>query len=184
MAICSRPWGGRTTASPPIAARSTPIRGSAKSGGGLANLKTIRFGAEDRAAMESALVAAEPDANARADDRLHLHFALGKAYDDAAEHERPSAIMARATRSAQSQLGYRAPKPALRSDAIIATCTAEFFASRAESGDPAPDPIFILGMPRAGSTLIEQISRAIGDRGHDGTARHPRARARPRPRDI
>ncbi|RYD39906.1 MAG: tetratricopeptide repeat protein, partial [Sphingomonadales bacterium] len=53
----------------------------------LANLKTIRFDAGDRAAMEAALVAAEPDSEARADDRLHLHFALGKAYDDAAEHE-------------------------------------------------------------------------------------------------
>src|SRR3546814_17348414 len=53
----------------------------------LANLKTIRFGAEERAEMETALDAAEPDSDARADDRLHLHFALGKAYDDAREYE-------------------------------------------------------------------------------------------------
>ena len=123
----------------------------------LANLKTIRFGAEDRAAMESALVAAEPDANARADDRLHLHFALGKAYDDAAEHEPAFRHYGAGNAIRSSQLGYRAAETSAAVDAIIATCTAEFFASRAESGDPAPDPIFILGMPRAGSTLIEQI---------------------------
>src|SRR3546814_20247581 len=52
----------------------------------LANLKTIRFGADARAAMEAALVAAEPHGDARADDRLHLHFALGKAYDDAGQY--------------------------------------------------------------------------------------------------
>ena len=123
----------------------------------LANLKTIRFGAEDRAAMEAALVAAEPDANARADDRLHLHFALGKAYDDAAEHEPAFRHYGAGNAIRSSQLGYRAAETSAAVDAIIATCTAEFFASRAEAGDPAPDPIFILGMPRAGSTLIEQI---------------------------
>src|SRR3546814_5522242 len=47
----------------------------------LANLKTIRFGAEERAEMETALDAAEPDSDARADDRLHLHFApIGRAH--------------------------------------------------------------------------------------------------------
>ena len=123
----------------------------------LANLKTIRFGAEDRAAMEAALVAAEPDSDARADDRLHLHFALGKAYDDAAEHEPAFHHYAAGNAIRSAQLGYRAAETSAAVDAIIAACTPEFFASRAGAGDPAPDPIFILGMPRAGSTLIEQI---------------------------
>jgi len=123
----------------------------------LANLKTIRFDAEDRAAMEAALVAAEPDRDARADDRLHLHFALGKAYDDAAEHESAFRHYAAGNAIRSAQLGYRAVETSAAVDAIIAACTPEFFASRAGAGDPAPDPIFILGMPRAGSTLIEQI---------------------------
>jgi tetratricopeptide (TPR) repeat protein len=123
----------------------------------LANLKTIRFGAEDRAAMEAALVAAEPDGDARADDRLHLHFALGKAYDDATEHEPAFRHYAAGNAIRSTQLGYRAAETSAAVDAIIAACTPEFFASRAGTGDPAPDPIFILGMPRAGSTLIEQI---------------------------
>ena len=123
----------------------------------LANLKTIRFDAEDRAAMETALVTAEPEAEARADDRLHLHFALGKAYDDIAEHEPAFRHYAAGNAIRSAQLGYRAAETTAAVDAMIAACTPEFFASRAGAGDPAPDPIFILGMPRAGSTLIEQI---------------------------
>jgi predicted Zn-dependent protease len=123
----------------------------------LANLKTIRFDTGDRAAMEAALVEAEPDSEARADDRLHLHFALGKAYDDAAEHEPAFRHYAAGNAIRSGQLGYRATETSAAVDAIIAACTPEFFAARADAGDPAPDPIFILGMPRAGSTLIEQI---------------------------
>lgn len=123
----------------------------------LANLKTIRFDAADRAAMEAALVAAEPDSEARADDRLHLHFALGKAYDDVAEHEPAFRHYAAGNAIRSAQLGYRAAETTAAVDAIIAACTPKFFASRADAGNPTLDPIFILGMPRAGSTLIEQI---------------------------
>ncbi len=123
----------------------------------LANLKTVRFAEADRQAMEAALAAAVPADAAREDDRLHLHFALGKAYDDARDHgaafrhyEAGNAIRA-------GQLGYDAADTRAVVDAAIATCTAGFFAERAGQGDPSPDPVFILGMPRAGSTLIEQI---------------------------
>ena len=123
----------------------------------LANLKTIRFGAEERAEMEGALDAAEPGSDARADDRLHLHVALGKAYDDAGEHEPAFRHYAAGNAIRSAQLGYRAAETSKTVDAIIAVCTPDFFAARADAGNPAPDPIFILGMPRAGSTLIEQI---------------------------
>lgn len=123
----------------------------------LANLKTIRFDAADRAAMEAALVVAEPESEARADDRLHLHFALGKAYNDVAEHEPAFRHYAAGNAIRAGQLGYRAAETTAAVDAMIAAFTSEFFASRADAGDPTPDPIFILGMPRAGSTLIEQI---------------------------
>ncbi|HKX90542.1 MAG TPA: sulfotransferase, partial [Sphingopyxis sp.] len=135
----------------------------------LANLKTIRFDADDRKAMEAALVvaepknmpaalaAADPEGDARADDRLHLHFALGKAYDDVAEHEPAFRHYTAGNAIRAGQLGYRAAETSAMVDAIIAACTPEFFASRTGAGDPAPDPVFILGMPRAGSTLIEQI---------------------------
>ncbi|QCB53384.1 tetratricopeptide repeat protein [Sphingopyxis sp. PAMC25046] len=123
----------------------------------LANLKTIRFGPEERAAMEAALVATKPQGDARADDRLHLHFALGKAYDDDREYEPAFRHYVAGNAIRSGQLGYRAVETSAAVDAIIAACTPEFFDARADAGDPAPDPIFILGMPRAGSTLIEQI---------------------------
>jgi tetratricopeptide (TPR) repeat protein len=125
----------------------------------LANLKTIRFDADDRAAMETALddIDVGADGEARADDRLHLHFALGKAYDDSADHEPAFRHYAAGNAIRSAQLGYRASETGAAVDAIIAACTPEFFAARADAGDPAPDPVFILGMPRAGSTLIEQI---------------------------
>jgi predicted Zn-dependent protease len=123
----------------------------------LANLKTIRFGADDRAAMKAALIAAEPAGEERAEDRLHLHFALGKACDDAGEAEPAFCHYVAGNEIRAAQLGYDAADTSALVDVAVATCTADFFAARTTMGDPAPDPIFILGMPRAGSTLIEQI---------------------------
>ncbi|WP_137754354.1 tetratricopeptide repeat-containing sulfotransferase family protein [Sphingopyxis sp. L1A2A] len=123
----------------------------------LANLKTIRFDAADCAAMETALAAIDPGDAARGDDRLHLHFALGKAYDDVGDAEPAFRHYAAGNAIRAGQLGYDAADTSAIVDAAVAICTAEFFAARADMGDPAPDPIFILGMPRAGSTLIEQI---------------------------
>lgn len=123
----------------------------------LANLKTIRFDAADRAAMETALVDAEPAGETRADDRLHLHFALGKAYDDAAEYADAFRHYDAGNAIRAAQLGHEAAETTAIVDAALATFTEAFFVAHHALGDPAPDPIFILGMPRAGSTLIEQI---------------------------
>src|SRR3546814_4185594 len=91
--------------------------------------------------METALDAAEPDSDARADDRLHLHFALGKAYDDAREYEPAFRHYAAGNAIRSGQLGYRAAETSAAVDAIIAACTPQFFAARAGTGDPAPDPV-------------------------------------------
>ena len=119
----------------------------------LANLKSVTFTAADLAAMEAALeTAAKTD-----DDRLHLHFALGKAQEDAAQiapayhhYEAGNAIRA-------AQLRYDPSAIEGLVDETIARIDAPFLAARAGAGNPAPDPIFVLGMPRSGSTLIEQI---------------------------
>ena len=121
----------------------------------LANLKTIRFDAADRAAMTAALAAIDPADAARDDDRLHLHFALGKALDDAGEAGASFAHYAAGNAIRAGQLGYDADETSALVGRIIARCDAASFARA--GGDPAPDPIFILGMPRAGSTLIEQM---------------------------
>ncbi|WP_428685796.1 tetratricopeptide repeat-containing sulfotransferase family protein [Sphingopyxis sp.] len=123
----------------------------------LANLKTIRFEANDRAAMEEALVATPAGDPARDEDRLHLHFALGKAYDDAGEAEPAFRHYAAGNAIRAGQLDYSAAETSTTADRAIAAFSADLFAARSGYGDPSPDPVFILGLPRAGSTLVEQI---------------------------
>ncbi len=118
----------------------------------LANLKTVRFDAGDVAAMEQALATAALEA----DDRLHLHFALGKAMHDASRAEEAFTHYAEGNAMRLEQQPYRPGEITSFVDRCIATFTAEAFAERA-GGCEAPDPIFIVGMPRAGSTLVEQI---------------------------
>jgi tetratricopeptide (TPR) repeat protein len=119
----------------------------------LANLKTVRFDDADLAAMRAAL---ETDSLSD-DDRLHLYFALGKAYDDRQEAETAFGHYAQGNAIRHRQLDYDPGVVSAHVDKIIAAFTPQFLASRAGQGDPSPDPVFILGMPRAGSTLIEQI---------------------------
>lgn len=119
----------------------------------LANLKAARFEEADIAAMEAALAASD----LADDDRLHLHFALGKAQEDAAQPAPAFTHYAEANRIRAAQLAYDpAPMEALVA-AGVEQLDAGFFAARAGQGDPAPDPVFVLGMPRSGSTLVEQI---------------------------
>ncbi|WEK41724.1 MAG: sulfotransferase [Candidatus Sphingomonas colombiensis] len=119
----------------------------------LANLKTVRFDDADIAAME----AGRGTQGLAEDDALHLDFALGKALEDRGQADRAFAHYAAGNAARRGQLGYDASVIAGRVDASIELLTPAFFAERAGWGCPAPDPIFILGMPRAGSTLIEQI---------------------------
>jgi Tfp pilus assembly protein PilF len=119
----------------------------------LANLKTIRFDDADIAAMEAAL--AQPDVST--EDRFHLDFALGKAYEDRSQAEAACRHYAAGNALRRTTVHYDADETTRFVDDSIATFTAELFATRDEQGCPAPDPIFILGMPRAGSTLIEQV---------------------------
>ncbi len=120
----------------------------------LANLKSIRFGAADIEALERALGAGKRLTD---DDRLHLHFALGKAHEDAAAPEPAYRHYAAGNAIRAQQLRYD-PGPV---EALVAAATERlderFFAARQGQGDPGPDPIFIIGMPRSGSTLVEQI---------------------------
>ncbi len=119
----------------------------------IANLKTAKLGADDRAAMLAALDTPE----ATPDDRFHLHFALGKALDDGGEGAAAFAHYAEANRLRREALPYEAAETSRAVDREIARFDAAFFAARAGQGCAAPDPLFIIGMPRAGSTLIEQI---------------------------
>jgi tetratricopeptide (TPR) repeat protein len=119
----------------------------------LANLKTIRFGEEDMAAMQSSLGAEGLDE----EDRFHLHFALGKAFEDQGQPEASFAHYAEGNRLRRAMIDHDPADIHSHVERSIALFTPEFFAERDGEGSPAPDPIFILGMPRAGSTLVEQI---------------------------
>lgn len=118
----------------------------------LANLKTVKFSDEDVAAMEAAL-AGDPGH----EDALHLHFALGKAYADRHEVEASFRHYERGNALRSEELGYEPETITALVDRTIEVLTPEFLAAHAGVGDPSPDPIFILGLPRAGSTLLEQI---------------------------
>lgn len=119
----------------------------------IANLKSVKLGEADIGAMETAL----NDPAASIEDRFHLHFALGKALDD---NKRPAEAFdhyAAGNALRRSVLPYDARETSRSVDAMISVLQPQLLAARAGQGCAAPDPIFIVGLPRAGSTLIEQI---------------------------
>jgi tetratricopeptide (TPR) repeat protein len=119
----------------------------------LANLKTYRFTDEELAVMRTQ-EAAQATSTV---DRYHLCFALGKALEDGGDYSESFGYYARGNALKHDECGYdsRAFERAVgRQKAVF---TREFLDSRRGSGCPRPDPIFIVGLPRAGSTLIEQI---------------------------
>ncbi len=118
----------------------------------LANLKTVKFTAEDVAAMEQALGAPKLGD----EDRFHLDFALGKAMHDAGRIDDAFRHYSAANALRLKSQPYERGKVSKTVDRCIAQFTAAAFAERS-GGCAAPDPIFIVGMPRAGSTLVEQI---------------------------
>jgi hypothetical protein len=92
-----------------------------------------------------------------ADDRLHFEFALGKALEDAASYEESFAHYAVGNAIRREHHRHNADEHTAYVRRSKALYTTDFFAARAGAGAPASDPIFILGLPRAGSTLLEQI---------------------------
>jgi tetratricopeptide (TPR) repeat protein len=119
----------------------------------LANLKTYRFSDADVLAIRQAL--AREDLSE--DDRMHFEFALGKALEDAASYEESFAHYAAGNALRRRQHGYDAEELSRFVQRSKQLFTRQFFAERAGAGVEARDPIFIVGLPRAGSTLIEQI---------------------------
>jgi tetratricopeptide (TPR) repeat protein len=119
----------------------------------LANLKTHRFTASDIEAMQHQLDGDALDA----EDRFHIHFALGKAQEDAAQYEDSYRHYAAGNQQRRAMIDYSADRTTVTVDRMISLFSPAFLQSRAGDGHSAADPIFILGLPRSGSTLIEQI---------------------------
>ena len=119
----------------------------------LANTKTYRFNDEEIAQMqllqenhELALI-----------DSIQLHFATGKAFEDKKDYEKAFKAYQQGNDLQHKQSGFDIRKIEQQVTSQMKYCTRELFESRGHLGLNAPDPIFVVGLPRAGSTLIEQI---------------------------
>ncbi len=119
----------------------------------LANLKTYRFSEAEIAGMR----AHEALTGTPLADRYHLCFALGKALEDRGEYAESFAYYERGNALKKDEIPYRAETTERNARLQISLFTPPFVAARRGFGCPRPDPIFVVGLPRAGSTLIEQI---------------------------
>lgn len=119
----------------------------------LANLKTVKFTATEVAQMQAQLQRGKLDAT----DRINMLYALGKAYEDAKQPAQAFKAYAEGAALHRASVPYdpaELPAFVALSRKLL---TSQFFADRAGAGCDAQDPIFIVGLPRAGSTLIEQV---------------------------
>lgn len=120
---------------------------------GLANLKNYRFDENDVAALKVQLAASDLST----DDRVHLLFSLGKAQGDLERYGESFDAYARANAARRVKSSYDPARTAAQVDHFKALYTHEFFHERAGMGSDANSPIFIVGMQRSGTTLLEQI---------------------------
>jgi tetratricopeptide (TPR) repeat protein len=119
----------------------------------LANLKTFRFSDADIAVMRSQVTTEGGDA----DDQAHIAFALGKALEDREEYDESFKFYQRGNAIRRVNHRHNARINVFDTARQIKALDSAFFATRAGQGCPTPDPIFIVGLPRSGSTLLEQI---------------------------
>ncbi len=119
----------------------------------LANLKTYRFTEGQIADMRTQEAAAATSPV----DRYHLCFALGKALEDQNDFLESWKYYARGNSLKRNTSRYDPDVMEANTRQQVEVCTPPFFAAREGFGVPDPDPIFIVGLPRSGSTLIEQI---------------------------
>ncbi|MEO7387348.1 MAG: sulfotransferase [Gammaproteobacteria bacterium] len=119
----------------------------------LANLKTFRFSPAELKFMQSQLDRPE----LALEDRFHFEFTLGKALEDARQYAESFARYDEANRLRRSIVRYDAAEITRNVQRSKALFTNDFLLARDGSGCPDPDPIFIVGLPRSGSTLVEQI---------------------------
>jgi tetratricopeptide (TPR) repeat protein len=156
----------------------------------LANLKTYRFAPEDVAKMRAQL---ERD-DLGAEDRLHFHFALGKALEDQDQYGASFEHYHQGNALHRVRAYYEPQRIRTHVAQARELFTEEFFTARTGAGSDARDPIFIVGLPRSGSTLLEQIlashsqvegtmelpdvpalAQTIAERTGDEALRYPRA---------
>ena len=119
----------------------------------LANLKTYSFSQNEIVQMRAEEAAPGTDPV----DRYHLCFALGKALEDRNEFAESWQFYERGNALKRAESRYHPDITETNTLKQVEVCTAQFFGARVGVGEPNFDPIFIVGLPRSGSTLIEQI---------------------------
>jgi tetratricopeptide (TPR) repeat protein len=119
----------------------------------LANLKTFLFEPEEVDRMRALIASGD----ASGSDYFHLCFALGKALEDRGDYAESFRYYKLGNDTKREQEGYQPEQTTAETNALIEHCAAPLFAARQSDGSPAADPIFIVGLPRSGSTLLEQI---------------------------
>ena len=120
---------------------------------GLADLKNYTFGDEELSTLQRLIGS---DAGERKNE-AQLHFALGKGLEQRQRYAEAFSHYARGNALRRADAPFAIEHFEQRAARIRAFFDASFFAARASSGDPSHAPIFIVGLPRSGSTLIEQI---------------------------
>lgn len=119
----------------------------------LANLKTVTFTDRDVSLMEQGVARSDTPLS----NRLQLHFALGKAFEDRKQFERAFRHYEQGNRLRSQSAGYNPEAISQWIDRSVDLLTPAFYAERANGGADSAEPIFIIGMQRSGSTLVEQI---------------------------
>ena len=119
----------------------------------LANLKTYRFTPDEVLLMDEK----ESSTSTIITDRIHLNFALGKYYEDSKLFDKSFVHYERGNKLQQSQQHYKKEHMTDVLNLQIEYCDSTLFKRKKKFGHDRADPIFIVGLPRAGSTLLEQI---------------------------
>lgn len=119
----------------------------------LGSLKQYRFTKDDITAMKTILTTAILSS----DEKSAVHFSLGKAFEDLADYNQAFEHFDKANKLARKNITYQSKHTQSLTDTIINTFSAEFLKAHADSGNKSNAPIFVVSMPRSGSTLVEQI---------------------------
>jgi tetratricopeptide (TPR) repeat protein len=133
--------------------RALSIRPACGAYWSVANLKTFAFTAEDVRTIRDQLA----NGRARGLERVQLEFSLGKALEDAGDYAASIEHYIHGNAEYRASVGYDADAMTADVQRSKAVYTSNFFAERTHWGSERNDPIFIVGLPRSGSTLLEQI---------------------------
>ena len=91
------------------------------------------------------------------EEQIALHFALGKAYADLEQHQRSFSHLRAGNALKRRRVSYDEARTFGVFDRIRASFSPALMRAKGGAGDPSQVPIFVVGMPRSGTTLIEQI---------------------------